>query len=241
MKTIYLSIILLFLFTFSVNGQCSKAATNFGNNTSTAMYNVTGMVTVVLNSSTSVSVNLGANFSTAAGPDVHIFLANRGSLTDAMLKMPSNFATIPKIEMGVIPASGAGMASYTKPIPSGMNISTFNTVYFLCQGFNQFWDFGSIVPFTAANCAVLGNSDFEKENFLVYPNPVNDVLNLDLASFENDLKINIYNNVGNLILSKNKSSLLENQLNIAAFSSGMYMLEILDAENNRYIKKFLKN
>ena len=236
MKTIYIYLVLLFAAT--VNGQCNKVATNFGNNTSVAMYNVAGMVSVVLNSSTSVSVNLGSTFATASGPDVRVYLVNRGTLTDAMLKVPSNFLSLPKIEMGMITANG--MASFTKPIPSGMNIANFNTVYFFCQQFSQFWDFGTIMPFTTS-CTFLANSNFEKEQFSVYPNPVNDVLNLDLSSFENEAKINVYNNLGNLIISKNKSSLIENQLNVAEFSNGIYLLEILDAENNRFVKKFLKN
>ena len=236
MKTIYTYLVLLFVSV--VNGQCNKVATNFGNNTSVAMYNVAGMVSVVLNSSTSVSVNLGSTFATASGPDVRVYLVNRGTLTDAMLKVPSNFLSLPKIEMGMITANG--MASFTKPIPSGMNIANFNTVYFFCQQFSQFWDFGTIMPFTTS-CTFLANSNFEKERFSVYPNPVNDVLNLDLSSFENEAKINVYNNLGNLIVSKNKSSLIENQLNVAEFSNGIYLLEILDAENNRFVKKFLKN
>ena len=236
MKTIYTYLVLLFVSV--VNGQCNKVATNFGNNTSVAMYNVAGMVSVVLNSSTSVSVNLGSTFATASGPDVRVYLVNRGTLTDAMLKVPSNFLSLPKIEMGMITANG--MASFTKPIPSGMNIANFNTVYFFCQQFSQFWDFGTIMPFTTS-CTFLANSNFEKEQFSVYPNPVNDVLNLDLSSFENEAKINVYNNLGNLIVSKNKSSLIENQLNVAEFSNGIYLLEILDSENNRFVKKFLKN
>ncbi len=239
MKTIY-TILSTILMTFAASfAQCTVVASGFGNNTSTAMYNITGMVSVVLNSNTSVSVKLAPSFATASGPNVRVYLVNRGSLTDAMLKVPSNFLSAPKIEMGMITANG--MATYTKPIPAGMNISDFNTVYFFCASFNQFWDFGSITPFNSNNCVLLGNSYFEKNSFSVYPNPVNEVLNLDLSSFEKEAKINVYTILGSLIVSKNKSSLIDNQLNVNELAKGIYLLEILDSENNRFTKKIIKN
>ena len=239
MKTIYYFSILFFSISLSNYSQCTANAAGFGNNSSTAMYNVLGSISVVLNSSNSVSLNLASNFATASGPDVRVYLVARGSLTNAMLKVPSNFLALPKIEMGLI--SGNGAATFTKAIPAGMNISDFNTVYFFCQQFDQFWDFGSIMPFTNANCASLANNTFEKEGFSIYPNPVNDILNIDLSSFEGINTINIYNNVGLLVSTNTKSTIVNNQLDIAELTTGIYLLEIVNADNNRLIKKFLKN
>lgn len=81
-KNIFLSFFALSI-SLSFYSQSHKTATNFGNNTTTTMYNVQGTVYVVLNSSTSVSISLGTDFSTASGPDVRFFLVDRGNLTDA--------------------------------------------------------------------------------------------------------------------------------------------------------------
>ena len=162
-------IITLSLFcVFSVlksNAQCTSNGNSFGNNTSIPMYNVSGMVSVVLNTATSVTLNLGSTFATASGPDVRVFLVDKGTLTNMQLRTTSNFLARPKIEMGMI--NGNGTATYTKAIPAGMNISNFNTIYFYCQQFNQFWDFGSFTPFTNANCATLANENFVANNFKI--------------------------------------------------------------------------
>jgi Secretion system C-terminal sorting domain/Electron transfer DM13 len=220
---------------FNLSAQCTKTSTGFGNNTTTTMYNVQGTVNVVLNSTNSVSVNLMPNFSTASGPDVRVYLVNRGILTDAQLKIPAMFNARPKIEMGMSPASG--MMSFTKPIPSGMNISDFDTVYFFCQQFSQFWDFGSFVPFTAANCTFLASDTFEKNNLKLYPNPVFSELNIKNAE---NLKFKIYNFLGNIVLTEGSIMYSERKIDVSNFNSGIYLLEFTDSDNNRLIKKFVK-
>ena len=233
----------LFLFTIGlsqfVNSQCNKSVTGFGNNTSTVMYNVTGNVNVVLNSLTSVSVSLSSNFSTAAGPDVRIFLVDRGTLTNAQLKVTSNFLTRPRIEMGFSPASGA--ATFTKTIPTGMNISDFETVYFYCQAFSQFWDYGSFTPFTSADCSLLGTNDFENNTLQLYPNPVTNELNIQLDNTTSNYKVTIYNTLGSVVFeSNNQLSNTNNSINVGELNSGIYFVKITDAENKTFQKRLIK-
>ncbi len=232
-KNIFLSIF-AFSISLSFYAQCNKTATNFGNNTSTTMYNVLGSVDVVLNSPTSISVSLGADFSTASGPDVRIFLVDRGNLTDAQLKTPMMFNARPKIEMGMNPAY---LNTYTKTIPNGINISDFETVYFYCQQFNQFWDFGSFMPFTSSNCNFLANDTFEKSNLKIYPNPANNELNIDNAE---NLKLKIYNVLGILILSEDSNEAVSRKININNLNSGIYLLEFTNQENNKLVTRFVK-
>lgn len=236
------TIILLTLFVFGsmpfANAQCTATSTGFGNNTSVPIYNVQGTVQVVLNTNNSVSVNLMSNFSTAAGPDVRIFLVDRGNLTNAQLRMSSNFLSRPRIEMGISPASG--MASFTKVIPSGMNISEFETVYFYCQQFSAFWDFGIYTPFTSQTCALLSTNDFENNKLKLYPNPATDELNIQLNATATNFKISIYNTLGSLVLENENQTNSSNSINISALNSGMYFVKITDTENNVFQKRLLK-
>ena len=73
-KIITLSLFCVFSILKS-NAQCTSNGTSFGNNTSVTMYNVTGMVSVVLNTATTVTLNLGSTFATASGPDVRVFFS----------------------------------------------------------------------------------------------------------------------------------------------------------------------
>ena len=70
-------IVLFLLIAFSIiniNGQCTADLSGFGNNPDTASYNVTGDVSITLNTNNTITLNLASNFSTAAGPDVRAYL-----------------------------------------------------------------------------------------------------------------------------------------------------------------------
>lgn len=238
MKKITFLLLITFGLNQVANSQCNKSVTAFGNNSSTPMYNVLGNVNVVLNSTTSVSVSLSSNFSTAAGPDVRIFLVDRGTLTNAQLKIPAMFNARPKIEMGMNPTSNT---SYTKTIPAGMNITDFETVYFFCQAFSQFWDYGSFTPFTAADCSLLGTNDFENNKLQLYPNPATNELHVQLEDVTTDYKIAIYNTLGSLLYeSTNQLSNSTNSINISQLNSGIYFVQITDSENRIYQKRLIK-
>ena len=233
-KIITLSLLCVFSVLKS-NAQCTSNGTSFGNNTSVPMYNVSGMVSVVLNTSTSVSINLGNNFATASGPDIRVFLVDRGTLTNTQLRTTSNFLARPKIEMGII--NGNGTATYTKAIPSGMNISNFNTIYFYCQAFNQFWDFGSFPPFTNANCATLGNENFVANNFKIYPNPSKGSIAIDFNENNEIKSLNIYSVLGQKVFVSNETIISNTTIDISVLRTGIYFLEFIDKDNNTILKK----
>jgi hypothetical protein len=238
MKKNTLLLFLALIITNMVYSQCATFATSFGNNTSVPMYNVAGNVQVVLNTNNTVTVNLMTNFATAAGPDVRIYLVDRGTLTNAQLKTPAMFNARPKIEMGLSPASGA--MSFTKDIPAGMNISEFETVYFFCQAFSQFWDFGSFTPFTSVDCAILGNENFENNKLQLYPNPVINTLNIQLEDSSSNYKVAIYNTLGSIVFESSNQSNTNNSINISELNSGIYFVKITDAENNTFQKRLIK-
>ncbi len=76
-----------------------------------------------------------------------------------------------------------------------------------------------------------------KNNFNVYPNPVNDVINLDL-NFDENVTVKIYNTLGQTLYSSNLTS--NNQkINISNYRTGIYLLEV-ESENEKYFKKIIK-
>ena len=107
--------------------------------------------------------------------------------------------------------------------------------------FSQFWDLGTITPFTSSNCAVLGTDSFEKNNFKIYPNPVSNELKIDLNSYsENGLSAKIYNTLGSLVETKNTISIENNKVDVSQLNNGIYFIEINNAENERVVKRFIK-
>lgn len=80
----------------------------------------------------------------------------------------------------------------------------------------------------------LSSSNFTQNNLEValYPNPVRDILNIEI---ENDIQsIEIYNIQGQKVLSSNQK-----QINVADLATGMYMVRIQDIDNNIVTKKIV--
>lgn len=78
----------------------------------------------------------------------------------------------------------------------------------------------------------LATSDFNQNNLavLLYPNPANDILNIDTTL---ELKsIEIYNIQGQKVLESNQK-----QINVSNLTSGIYMVKVQDAENKIATKK----
>lgn len=66
---------------------------------------------------------------------------------------------------------------------------------------------------------------------VVYPNPSIGVLNVDLENVNTSTTINVYNTLGEFVLSEMLVS-LKNQININELSKGIYIIKITDNNNH---------
>lgn len=83
--------------------------------------------------------------------------------------------------------------------------------------------------------ASLSNPDFDKRYFSVFPNPVNDFIEVNCE--EETVKVTIVNLLGQTIITSN-----EKKINIENLSKGVYMLTVYDSKNiNIGNKKIVKN
>lgn len=101
--------------------------------------------------------------------------------------------------------------------------------------------FSKYQSFTTFGVArILGNSVLSTEGFNtnslnIYPNPANEIINLDI---DKSFNYNIYNLIGKLLVN-GKSN--QKSINVSNLSKGIYLLEIEASENKIYIQKFIKN
>jgi hypothetical protein len=78
---------------------------------------------------------------------------------------------------------------------------------------------------------------FIEQDYLIYPNPVSDILNINLS--ENKVKsIKIFNIYGELIFQKTSLNSIEN-VHVESWPSGIYLIKIF-SEKGYYIKKIVK-
>lgn len=219
MKKIVLTLFLTFSFTL-INAQCTVNATNFGNNSATPSYNVSGNISVTLNTNNTVTVNFASNYKTASGPDVRMYLIKSEGKSIAELKSlhPEN---LDHISFGLVGFTGA--QSYTATIPTGTAISEYDTVFFFCLQFTAFWDLGTFNKFNANNCAVLDIDSFKVDAISIYPNPAKNKIhfsNIEAGAAE----IRIFNVLGKQVFHQTKLS--SKTLDISSFKSGIYIVKL---------------
>ena len=85
-------------------------------------------------------------------------------------------------------------------------------------------------------CHVTGHNDFFKNNFSIYPNPVNNVLNI---SVKNEMTINslTITDLNGRVVSSSSSS---TSIDVSNLSSGVYFVSI-ETNEGKGTSKFVKN
>ncbi|NND61599.1 MAG: choice-of-anchor B family protein [Flavobacteriaceae bacterium] len=89
---------------------------------------------------------------------------------------------------------------------------------------------------TIAKVASLGTDDFANSKFAMYPNPTENIVTISSES-ETISKIDIYNILGQNILSRTFGSNLSETLNISELNSGVYLVTINDNTTKRLVVK----
>ncbi len=84
--------------------------------------------------------------------------------------------------------------------------------------------------------STLGTSDFESENFNLYPNPANNKLTVN-SKIDPINQIEIFNVLGQRVINLNFSSTLSENINISSLNSGMYLVKINNLTTKRLIVK----
>lgn len=80
---------------------------------------------------------------------------------------------------------------------------------------------------------ILGMEDFEDDVFTVYPNPVQDILNIQTkASVE---KVTVYDILGKVVLQETPLA-VSPQINMASLPSGTYMVKVTIDKNSKIVK-----
>ena len=91
--------------------------------------------------------------------------------------------------------------------------------------------------FTTEFVSSLSNSNFNSNEFTIAPNPAKDEVNIN--SNYTIKTIELYDYQGRLLVSKVINN-IQTTLDVTAYANGIYILKIADNENNRAIKKVIK-
>jgi hypothetical protein len=136
----------------------------------------------------------------------------------------------------VYPGGATGTATTaTQVLLEGLDPETSYDVYVksLCGTNGSAWE----GPITFTTTVILGNTDFNAQKLVYYPNPVTDILQVSFPETINT--ITIYNLTGQ-VLQQTRIEATEGQINMSQLSTGMYLLEA-ETDNGRIpFKVFVK-
>jgi hypothetical protein len=84
-------------------------------------------------------------------------------------------------------------------------------------------------------------SEIAEYNFVIYPNPAEDIFNIEiLGDFDKTLKIEVYNQMGQIILLKTSGINQINTVNIDGWPYGIYFVRLINNEGKVITKKIIK-
>lgn len=146
--------------------------------------------------------------------DLHISIGIPNQWTEVAVNTTSQSRIWNNVALGIV-------SRYIK-------LSMVNTIY---AQINEVALYGYIMSPAKRTAFVMANES--REDFLVYPNPAKNVLNINKRS--EDQKIVIFNMNGHMMFQT-----YENQVNVTDWSSGLYLIRIFEGDNMIHQQKFMK-
>ncbi|MCS3870180.1 hypothetical protein J3D55_003096 [Chryseobacterium ginsenosidimutans] len=114
----------------------------------------------------------------------------------------------------------------------------------LCIPVQPTWGIDGVnrIPLCSSGSLSAKDEEISTNDFVIYPNPANQEVNVKFKSKEKEMKVEIMDAKGSLVLSKKINSSNENyneKLNISHFSSGIYFIKI-SGKGKSLNKTFIK-
>ena len=119
---------------------------------------------------------------------------------------------------------------------------TETTIYAVTISNGSTVDVEDITIFVDETCSGIANRSINKESKL-YPNPTQGQLNIELAGFNHESNISVFDLNGRLVYSENIDNyspikILKRQLNLSRFGKGIYFVRLIN-NNTSETKKVL--
>lgn len=183
------------------------------------------------------TLNFGSNLNLFSGSTTKFRIAANNN---DKLNVTGNLTlkgTLELQEIGSVFAAGKSFTLFTAGSTSG----TFDNIIPEIPGEGLQWNISrlseGIISIDVAN----GIEDITGANVRVWPVPVKDNCHVSIGTFSGDVKIELINQVGIIILSEIVSHAQVNHIiNMSDFQSGFYFVKISELNNKSFLRKIIK-
>ena len=198
-------------------------------------YTINGTATITFLLDGSKTLDFDSNFSTTAGPDLHVYLSESASVSTP----GGNLTTPNTIDLGLL-KNASGTQSYDlSAITPVVNLNSYTYVIIHCKQYDHYWGSGTFGANQGSDCAsLLSVDDFSLNQIKISPTLVtNNELNIELTSINNSV-LNIYSVNG----QKMKKSVIlknhKNTINTSSFEKSIYLIQVIE-EGESITKKII--
>ena len=161
-----------------------------------------------------------------------------GALCFSPINTETTYGDLTQDALITIPGQGQDDTFKFEPFSSESYGSSWDVIFF---DRNNPDDKATLTVFVS-NCQLSNTKEaFEKLGFTIFPNPVQNQLNLDFVSTISEKRITIYNSIGQVlrkdIVASGNSYF---STNVSNLSNGNYFIEIADDAGLKYVEQFSK-
>lgn len=143
------------------------------------------------------------------------------------VEAPASFTTLGKFDGTTL--TTYGNVSNTNPSLGVNELAYFNNkIHFVANGKLSYLD-----------QVILANDTFEKEDFKIYPNPSNGIININTTSENLGYNIEIHNLLGQTLITK-KLNATSNQIDLSSYPRGAYLVKVYIDEKRNKVYKVIK-
>jgi len=241
MKTKLLVMLCAIFGALQINAQCSRSG-NFVQ--SDPAYSISGTANVTFQTNGAKDVIFDTNFMTVQGVDLRVYL----SKTDDILAVGSDaieVTTSPLLgDNGMTspvlsPITGMKTFAINQTLYPNVSLSTYDYIVIQCIGINERWGYVNLAAVNGPDCTLLSVDDKNlNESVALYPNPATDHFEISNNS-QSELSVNIYDILGNRVISAEASRVKKQSFSLANLNSGVYLVE-LKSDNQKLVKKLIK-
>lgn len=220
---------------YTIAANISVCPSTYDNSTNNTANNTTATAVAI-----PFNTNITGQISTGGDVDHYKFtITTGGTITLSLTTLPANF------NLRLVNSAGTILAT------SGNSGTTSETInYTAAAGVYYARVYGSSTSTTSTSCYTLkvqlGTATKTDELVMgdnttieVYPNPVQNMLNVDFSKLKSATAIRIYDVNGRIVLTKNINQ-IRTQLDVSKLTGGVYMIEVLNRDNTIVRYKIIK-
>lgn len=217
MRQFFTTFLIVIFFFQSSSAQCELEAPFLDG----PEYPLSGTATLTLLLDGTKTLTFDSNFSTTAGPDLHVYLSK-----SAIVSTPNGVLQTPNTLEIALLKSASGSQSYDLTSYSSLELDSYDYVIIHCKQYDHYWGTGTFGVQSGIDCSSLSIPKKSAESVEVFPTLIRNHKMFVRLSKKQRVTVDFYSVIGE---SLGETLTLSEQFSIidtSFLSKGMYLVQL---------------